>query len=82
MASSNKQHLVVIGAGKLSQSFKRMEVSSHVTLLVRFSGVIGLTTALMALESGKYDVTVVARDFPGDKKSVGYTSPWAGGKSG
>lgn len=44
------------------------------------TGVIGLTTALVALEGGKYQVTIVARDFPGDKKSVGYTSPWAGGK--
>jgi glycine/D-amino acid oxidase-like deaminating enzyme len=42
-------------------------------------GVIGLTTALLALESGKYEVTIVARDLPGDEKCIGFTSPWAGG---
>ncbi|KAJ9113132.1 hypothetical protein QFC20_002022 [Naganishia adeliensis] len=47
-------------------------------LVIIGAGVIGLTTALVALEGGKYQVTIVARDFPGDKKSVGYTSPWAG----
>ncbi|KAJ9093579.1 hypothetical protein QFC19_008308 [Naganishia cerealis] len=47
-------------------------------LVVIGAGVIGLTTALLALESGKYDVTIVARDLPGDKKCIGFTSPWAG----
>ncbi|KAJ9122405.1 hypothetical protein QFC22_001828 [Naganishia vaughanmartiniae] len=50
-------------------------------LVIVGAGVIGLTTALLALESGKYEVTVVARDLPGDEKCVGYTSPWAGGSN-
>lgn len=50
-----------------------------ITFALLLLGVIGLTTALLALESGKYDVTIVARDLPGDEKCVGFTSPWAGG---
>ena len=29
------------------------------------------------LETGKYEITIVAKHFPGDK-SIEYTSPWAG----
>jgi glycine/D-amino acid oxidase-like deaminating enzyme len=35
-----------------------------------------LQTAVSLLEAG-YDVTVIAKHFPGDK-SIEYTSPWAG----
>lgn len=38
---------------------------------------IGLQTAISLLETGKYNVTIVAKHFPGDK-SIEYTSPWAG----
>ncbi|KAJ6564490.1 FAD dependent oxidoreductase [Mycena capillaripes] len=41
------------------------------------AGVIGLTTAIRALEAG-FDVTIFAEIFPGDKKSIKYTSCWAG----
>ncbi|KAJ6616427.1 D-amino-acid oxidase [Mycena sp. CBHHK59/15] len=40
-------------------------------------GVIGLSTAIRALEAG-YDVTIFAELFPGDQKSIKYTSCWAG----
>jgi hypothetical protein len=39
--------------------------------------VIGLTTAIRALEAG-FDVTIFAEIFPEDKKSIKYTSCWAG----
>ena len=38
---------------------------------------IGLQTAVSLLETGDYDVTIVAKHYPGDK-SIEYTSPWAG----
>lgn len=41
------------------------------------SGVIGLSTAIRAQEAG-YEVTIVAELFPGDEKSIRYTSAWAG----
>ncbi|KAJ7255262.1 D-aspartate oxidase [Mycena rebaudengoi] len=41
------------------------------------AGVIGLSTAIRALEAG-YRVTIFAKLFPGDPKSIEYTSPWAG----
>ncbi|KAJ7484478.1 D-amino-acid oxidase [Mycena latifolia] len=41
------------------------------------AGVIGLTTAIQALEAG-YNVTLFAEIFPSDPKSIKYTSCWAG----
>ncbi|RSH87145.1 hypothetical protein EHS25_003636 [Saitozyma podzolica] len=40
------------------------------------SGVVGLTCALDL--SKDYDVTIVARNMPGDPPSLGWASPWAG----
>ncbi|KAI7881278.1 nucleotide-binding domain-containing protein [Lichtheimia hyalospora FSU 10163] len=42
------------------------------------AGVIGLTTATLLLIEG-YDVTILAKHFPGDM-SIDYTSPWAGAR--
>ncbi|KAI9313541.1 hypothetical protein BX666DRAFT_1864121 [Dichotomocladium elegans] len=42
------------------------------------AGVIGLTTAVVLLAKG-YDVTLLAKHFPGDR-SGDYTSPWAGAR--
>ncbi|KAJ7834514.1 D-amino-acid oxidase [Mycena leptocephala] len=47
------------------------------TIFVVGAGVIGLTTAIRALEAG-FDVTIFAEIFPEDKKSIKYTSCWAG----
>ncbi|KAJ7698692.1 D-amino-acid oxidase [Mycena rosella] len=41
------------------------------------AGVVGLSTAIRALEAG-YNVTIFAEIFPGDPKSIKYTSCWAG----
>ncbi|KAJ7512534.1 FAD dependent oxidoreductase [Mycena galericulata] len=41
------------------------------------AGVIGLTTAIRALEAG-FDVTIFAETFPEDEKTIKYTSFWAG----
>ncbi|KAJ7098334.1 D-amino-acid oxidase [Mycena epipterygia] len=40
------------------------------------AGVIGLSTAIRAQEAG-FNVTIFAETFPGDKKSIKYTSCWA-----
>ncbi|KAJ7255380.1 D-aspartate oxidase [Mycena rebaudengoi] len=40
------------------------------------AGVVGLSTAIKALEAG-FRVTVFAELFPGDPKSIKYTSAWA-----
>ncbi|GAA5931341.1 FAD-dependent oxidoreductase [Sporobolomyces koalae] len=40
-------------------------------------GVIGLTTAIRLQEEG-YRVSIVARDVPGDAKTINSASPWAG----
>ncbi|KAJ7201695.1 D-aspartate oxidase, partial [Mycena pura] len=45
--------------------------------IVALAGVIGLSTAIRALEAG-YNVTIFAEIFPGDPKSIKYTSCWAG----
>lgn len=42
------------------------------------AGVVGLTTALVLQLKG-YDVTILAKHFPGDK-SPEYSSPWAGAR--
>ncbi|KAJ7248131.1 hypothetical protein B0H12DRAFT_1020340, partial [Mycena haematopus] len=41
------------------------------------AGVVGLTTAIRALEAG-YKATIFAEIFPTDPKSIKYTSSWAG----
>ncbi|KAJ7098327.1 FAD dependent oxidoreductase [Mycena epipterygia] len=41
------------------------------------AGVIGLSTAIRALEAG-YNVTLFAEIFPSDPKNIKYTSFWAG----
>ncbi|KAJ4184918.1 hypothetical protein NW755_008832 [Fusarium falciforme] len=40
------------------------------------SGIIGL--AIASQLSRHHEVTVIARDFPGDKPSIKWASPWAG----
>ncbi|GAA6051151.1 hypothetical protein JCM3770_002564 [Rhodotorula araucariae] len=46
-------------------------------IVVLGAGVVGLSTAIRLLEAG-YSVHVIARDLPGDDKTVAFTSPWAG----
>ncbi|KAF8600607.1 D-amino-acid oxidase, partial [Ceratobasidium sp. AG-I] len=41
------------------------------------AGVVGLSTAIRAQELG-HKVTILAEYIPGDKKTIEYTSPWAG----
>ncbi|KAG8698172.1 hypothetical protein FRC08_006090 [Ceratobasidium sp. 394] len=48
---------------------------SHI--IVIGAGVVGLSTALRIQELG-HKVTILAESLPGDKKSIEYTSPWAG----
>ena len=38
---------------------------------------MGLTTAVKIQEKGGYNVTIIAETFPGDPKTVTYTSLWA-----
>ncbi|KAF8670703.1 FAD dependent oxidoreductase [Rhizoctonia solani] len=45
-------------------------------VIVLGAGVVGLSTALKLLDK-RYDVTIISEYFPGDKKTVEYTSPWA-----
>jgi D-amino-acid oxidase len=40
-------------------------------------GVVGLTTAVKILETGMYDVTIIAETLPSDPKTIRYTSHWA-----
>ncbi|KAF9890086.1 hypothetical protein FE257_006247 [Aspergillus nanangensis] len=40
------------------------------------SGIVGLSVA--SLLSRSYDVTIIARDLPGDQNSLDWASPWAG----
>ncbi|KAF0412059.1 nucleotide-binding domain-containing protein [Gigaspora margarita] len=47
----------------------------HIVILG--AGVIGLTTATLLQQEKEFEVTVIARHFPGDL-SIDYTSPWAG----
>ncbi|KAI5117887.1 hypothetical protein M0805_002278 [Coniferiporia weirii] len=47
------------------------------SITVLGAGVVGLSTALKIQEKG-YSVTIVAEHFPGDPKTIRYTSPWAG----
>ncbi|GAA5868311.1 hypothetical protein JCM1840_005631 [Sporobolomyces johnsonii] len=46
-------------------------------IVVVGAGVIGLSTAIRLQEAG-YRVDIVARDVPGDEKTIQFTSPWAG----
>lgn len=41
------------------------------------AGVVGLSTATRLQEKG-FDVNIIAEFLPGDEKTIGYTSPWAG----
>ena len=49
------------------------------TDLLYSAGVAGLTTALLlaSAENPSYNVTIIAKDVPGDEDPY-YTSPWAG----
>lgn len=47
---------------------------AHTTLVS--SSVIGMTTA--SLLSRSHDITIVARDLPGDEPCIDWASPWAG----
>ncbi|WVQ83731.1 hypothetical protein IAT38_005875 [Cryptococcus sp. DSM 104549] len=53
-----------------------IKTSTRPRVTVLGSGVVGLSTAWKLSET--YDVTVVARDMPGDPDSLGWASPWAG----
>ncbi|KAF8750301.1 FAD dependent oxidoreductase [Rhizoctonia solani] len=46
-------------------------------VIVIGAGVVGLSTAIRIQELG-HTVTIVAECLPGDKKSIDFTSPWAG----
>ncbi|KAJ7698674.1 hypothetical protein B0H17DRAFT_325581 [Mycena rosella] len=50
--------------------------SKSLDIFVVGAGVIGLSTAVRALEAG-FNVTIFAETFPGDNKSIKYTSCWA-----
>ncbi|KAG1757241.1 hypothetical protein EDB19DRAFT_1900780 [Suillus lakei] len=54
--------------------------NSHVPLVILGAGVIGLTTAhLAACDSDvTFDITIIARDMPGDWGSQAWASPFAG----
>ncbi|KAJ7753957.1 D-amino-acid oxidase [Mycena maculata] len=52
-------------------------MANNLEVFVVGAGVVGLTTAIRALEAG-YKVTIFAEIFPGDPKSIKYTSCWAG----
>lgn len=56
-----------------------MHAEKPVIVVVVGAGVIGLTTAITVLEK-RPDVQcyIVAEYMPGDKKTIEYTSPWAG----
>ncbi|KAG9119496.1 hypothetical protein FRC07_005455 [Ceratobasidium sp. 392] len=47
------------------------------SVVILGAGVIGLSTACKLQEKG-YTVTIIAEHLPGDKKTIEYTSPWAG----
>ncbi|KAL7418630.1 hypothetical protein Q5752_007088 [Cryptotrichosporon argae] len=52
------------------------QTSARPRVTVLGSGVVGLTCALEL--SSTADVTIVARDMPGDPDSLAWASPWAG----
>ncbi|KAJ7322896.1 D-amino-acid oxidase [Mycena albidolilacea] len=49
---------------------------NEVPVFVVGAGVAGLSTAIRAQEAG-FNVTIFAETFPGDKKTIKYTSCWA-----
>ncbi|KAJ6469503.1 hypothetical protein C8R45DRAFT_1218600 [Mycena sanguinolenta] len=51
-------------------------MDSKLNVFVVGAGVIGLSTAVRALEAG-FNVTIFAETFPRDEKSIKYTSCWA-----
>ncbi|ORY30194.1 hypothetical protein BCR39DRAFT_153271 [Naematelia encephala] len=53
-----------------------ISTSNKPRVTVLGSGVVGLTAALELAKT--YDVTIVARNMPGDPPSLGWASPWAG----
>lgn len=78
-SEAKKKHVVVIGAGTsplllAPQSYTNQRI---------IAGVIGLTTAI-ALQrhaqptSSLVSITILAKHFPADPRSIGYTSNWAG----
>ncbi len=50
-------------------------------VIILGAGVIGLQTALSLIETGLYNITIIAEHFPSspESSSIEYTSPWAGG---
>ncbi|KAG9078255.1 hypothetical protein FS749_009768 [Ceratobasidium sp. UAMH 11750] len=46
-------------------------------IVVLGAGVVGLSTALKLQDRG-YNCTIISEYLPGDKKTIEYTSPWAG----
>ncbi|KAH9835404.1 D-amino-acid oxidase [Rhodofomes roseus] len=55
------------------------DTDANKNVVVLGAGVVGLTTAVMIQEKGRYDVTIIAERFPTDPKSIDYCSAWAGG---
>ncbi|KAJ7484457.1 D-amino-acid oxidase [Mycena latifolia] len=51
-------------------------MGKNVDVFVVGAGVVGLSAAIRAQEAG-FNVTIFAETFPGDKKSIKYTSCWA-----
>ncbi|KAJ6532688.1 D-amino-acid oxidase [Mycena vulgaris] len=50
--------------------------NANLNIFVVGAGVVGLSTAIRALEAG-FNVTIFAETFPGDMKTIKYTSCWA-----
>ncbi|KAF8217780.1 FAD dependent oxidoreductase [Mycena galopus ATCC 62051] len=51
-------------------------MADELNIFVVGAGVVGLSTAIRALEAG-FHVTIFAETFPGDTKTIKYTSCWA-----
>ena len=74
MASLNsRRRIVVIGAGKKGPPATGLNLKD----VEKWTGVVGLTTAVKIQEKGYYDVTIIAESFPTDPKTIKYTSLWA-----
>lgn len=70
----SKLNVFVVGAGKsLSLQLEKPRSDEFPSQTI---GVVGLSTAIRALEAG-FDVTIFAEAFPEDDKSIKYTSCWA-----
>ena len=69
----SRRRVVVIGAGKKGSAATDLNLRG----VGKWTGVVGLTTAVKIQEKGDYDVTIIAESFPTDPKTIKYTSLWA-----